>query len=243
MKRCPKCNQERPFEDFPRDKSRADGYYPYCKQCHRKIQARRSPNRVRIDERNRLRKELWDEGLKVCSKCLVGYPPSPEWWAPDNRKSDGFQSQCRKCQSRRMNEHYHTNKERISAEAKIRRRDNPRREQTQDLKKFDITLEEYDRLLDAQGGVCAICGRPPKGKRLAVDHDHTSGLVRGLLDSCNQAIGYLHDDLMWLENAAEYLRRPPATEVIGRRYVLGSPGAAGLVYKEAPPPDLTSRYR
>ena len=46
---------------------------------------------------------------------------------------------------------------------------------------YGITLAQYDRMLLLQGGVCAICGRPPKTKRLAVDHDHgPSKRVRGL---------------------------------------------------------------
>lgn len=48
-------------------------------------------------------------------------------------------------------------------------------------KAYGITPEQYDALLEAQGGRCALCGRQPKGKRLAVDHRHSDGQVRGLL--------------------------------------------------------------
>jgi hypothetical protein len=44
-----------------------------------------------------------------------------------------------------------------------------------------LTIAQYDELLEAQGGVCAICGRPPKNRRLAVDHNHKTGKIRGLL--------------------------------------------------------------
>lgn len=44
-----------------------------------------------------------------------------------------------------------------------------------------LTVTEYDSLLKKQNGVCAICGKPPKKTRLAVDHDHKTGRVRGLL--------------------------------------------------------------
>ena len=54
---------------------------------------------------------------------------------------------------------------------------------------LNVTLDEYEALLEAQGGVCALCGNPPKTRRLDVDHDHRTGLIRGLLCSrCNQAI-------------------------------------------------------
>ncbi len=48
--------------------------------------------------------------------------------------------------------------------------------------KYGIGEKEYTRMLDAQGGVCAVCGRPPKpGKNFNTDHDHKTGEVRGLL--------------------------------------------------------------
>jgi hypothetical protein len=77
-----------------------------------------------------------------------------------------------------------------------------------------ISLEEYDELLNSQEGVCAICGKPEtriqKGKvtPLAVDHDHKTGEIRGLLCSkCNLGIGCLNDDIKILEAAINYLRK------------------------------------
>lgn len=56
---------------------------------------------------------------------------------------------------------------------------------------YGITLEQFVMLCDAQGGACAICGKPPDGgKRLAVDHCHNTGVVRALLCiPCNAAVG------------------------------------------------------
>lgn len=46
--------------------------------------------------------------------------------------------------------------------------------------KYNITLEQYEKMIELQGGVCALCQRPPMGsKRLAVEHDHKSGRIRG----------------------------------------------------------------
>lgn len=58
------------------------------------------------------------------------------------------------------------------------------------LKKYGIGEKEYNRMLGAQGGVCAVCNRKPKpGKNLHVDHDHKTGEVRGLLDYyCNRRL-------------------------------------------------------
>lgn len=75
---------------------------------------------------------------------------------------------------------------------------------------YGLTVAEYDALLEAQGGACAICRQPPAhGKRLHVDHDHETDVVRGLLClPCNRAIGLLRDDPEVARRAAEYLTMP-----------------------------------
>ena len=78
------------------------------------------------------------------------------------------------------------------------------------LKKYGITEEQYNKLAAKQGGVCALCGKPPTGngpnKRLAVDHHHDSGQVRGLLcGPCNTGLGLFRDDPDVLAAAARYL--------------------------------------
>lgn len=96
-----------------------------------------------------------------------------------------------------------------------------------ELKPYRITPNEYDAILDAQGGGCAICTKVPKRgePRLAVDHRHCDGLDRGLLcHRCNyQLLGQWGEDPEFYERAAEYLRRPPAVRVIGQRYVVDAP--------------------
>jgi hypothetical protein len=69
--------------------------------------------------------------------------------------------------------------------------------------KYRLTQPEYDELLELQGGVCAICKlRPPK----AIDHDHVSGHVRGLLCyACNHAIGVFLDDPLVIRRALDYV--------------------------------------
>jgi hypothetical protein len=73
--------------------------------------------------------------------------------------------------------------------------------------RYGITAEQYDAMLAAQGGVCAICGEVCKsGRSLAVDHDHVTGEVRGLLcGTCNRGIGYLKDDATLLKAALHYV--------------------------------------
>lgn len=71
---------------------------------------------------------------------------------------------------------------------------------------YNLTKEEYDHMLAAQKGMCAICGKAPEGRRLCVDHSHETGKVRGLLCyRCNIALGYIEDKEL-MQNATRYLK-------------------------------------
>jgi hypothetical protein len=64
-------------------------------------------------------------------------------------------------------------------------------------------LETYNELLKGQEGVCGICGRPPKQRRLHMDHDHDTGEIRGLLCyPCNTGLGFIDN---YLEEVMRYL--------------------------------------
>ncbi len=73
--------------------------------------------------------------------------------------------------------------------------------------KYGMSYPDYCALEARQGGMCAICGRPaPTGGVLCVDHDHETGIVRGLLCKlCNSLLGYAKDDPMMLDRAIGYL--------------------------------------
>jgi len=82
------------------------------------------------------------------------------------------------------------------------------------MRNYGITIDQYDAMVARQANCCAICGKPEEktndfGERLplAVDHDHKTGTVRGLLCSKhNKAIGLLGDCLDLLEAAMRYLK-------------------------------------
>lgn len=81
-----------------------------------------------------------------------------------------------------------------------------------DLKKnYSLTLEQYESMVVAQGGVCAICHQfkaDAKHPRLSVDHCHKTGKIRGLLCTwCNSIIGHSKDNPSTLISASEYLRK------------------------------------
>jgi hypothetical protein len=75
---------------------------------------------------------------------------------------------------------------------------------------YGFTIEQYDELLAAQGGVCALCGRDKpwgRGKYFHVDHDHVTGHVRGLLcNRCNSNLGWMEARL---NTVVLYLTVPP----------------------------------
>lgn len=75
--------------------------------------------------------------------------------------------------------------------------------------RYGLTVEQFKAMEVAQGGLCKICRRPPRGRwdRLHVDHDHVTGEVRGLLcNNCNMVLGRVLDSIEILEAAIEYLR-------------------------------------
>lgn len=86
----------------------------------------------------------------------------------------------------------------------------PARSRRYSLKhKYRMTEADFDALLERQGGGCAVCGTTApvgRGQQFHVDHDHATGVVRGLLCSeCNTGLGKFKDDIRLLENAMKYL--------------------------------------
>lgn len=77
---------------------------------------------------------------------------------------------------------------------------------------YNMRRGDYAKLYRLQGGLCAICRRATgKAKRLAVDHNHRTNKVRGLLCStCNQMLGHSRDDIEFFCRAIRYINRPPA---------------------------------
>ncbi|MFB7313004.1 endonuclease VII domain-containing protein [Streptomyces sp. NPDC056192] len=74
------------------------------------------------------------------------------------------------------------------------------------LFRYNMTMEEYTRRLEEQEGRCAVCRDKPTKRRLHVDHDHDTGVIRNLLcEYCNHAIGKAKEDPARLRALADYL--------------------------------------
>jgi len=116
------------------------------------------------------------------------------------KESNAFRRECRKCQAERTREY-----------SKTLDPVRYRRKKYQDkLRQFGLTMEEYEAIAAAQGFKCALCRKPEKnGKRLAVDHCHHTGQIRGLLcHQCNRLLGYFGDSAESLTRVMAYLIGP-----------------------------------
>lgn len=119
---------------------------------------------------------------------------------------------CVECNAQKNAQRYaQTRPARVAAVRQFRQ-DNPESIRRTHLKRYGLTPEQYQLLLDQQGGACAICGATHAQsavteKWLFIDHDHTTGAVRGLLcNHCNRGLGAFKDSPDTLTKAIEYLR-------------------------------------
>lgn len=130
---------------------------------------------------------------KLCRKCNK-VKSADEF----HKLNDGLQPYCKSCRSA-YNKQY--TKTHYSQE---KRRANNLREQ------YNMTIAEYEALLLKNNGCCWICNVPEHElrRRLAVDHCHKTGQIRGLLcDRCNKGLGLLGDSLQSIEYVLQYLKR------------------------------------
>jgi hypothetical protein len=90
------------------------------------------------------------------------------------------------------------------------------------MRTYGLASGEYERLLHAQDGACAIC-KQRRSYRLNVDHSHATGVVRGLLCRlCNgRLLSAARDRPEILRAAIDYLESPPAVRHLGERYYQG----------------------
>lgn len=121
-------------------------------------------------------------------------------------------NQCKQCLGKFTKEWKIKNKEKYSLQRKeYWKSTSYELRLKQHLKKnFNLSLEDYSRILKEQGDVCKICGLKERRKgvfRLSVDHCHKTGIIRGLLCSrCNAALGHVNDDTRILESMIIYLK-------------------------------------
>lgn len=203
---CIKCGIDKPLSEFHINRPKTGGRHSYCKVCLRDytkardaanadaISARRKADRAANPEKYKARSKAYIEANRdaIATRTKAYYEANPEAKAVQRER----------------------NRLRINA---IRAKD-PDYGASQHLKqRFGLTLDDYNQMLEDQGGLCANPGCfnvPLVDRRFDVDHDHAccSGkkscgkCVRGLLcHSCNLALGLLHEDVKRIQGLADYL--------------------------------------
>lgn len=141
--------------------------------------------------------------LKKCNAC--GKEKSVSEFSIKRYKKDGspsYRENCKSCVVKKNLDVYHNKGGKEKQKA---------RSFKNNLKKYNLTPEEYYELLQKQQGVCAICNTNKTLVRksnynLFVDHCHTTGKVRGLLcHNCNAGLGHFRDSTDFLRKAIGYL--------------------------------------
>jgi hypothetical protein len=178
-KLCSKCKNEKELSNFSKDSGNKDSLYSWCKACV-KLHQKENKDRIRIQQKS------WRKKNKIHV-------------AKYTKRYDLINKKKRTLQKRLHRQKFSD----IYKDKKLR-------------KLFGITYLDYYYLLESQNGVCAICGKEETLRHfkygtlldLAVDHDHKTGKVRGLLCSdCNKGIGIFQDNPERLQTAINYLNR------------------------------------
>jgi hypothetical protein len=166
---------------------------------------------------------------KECRRCHVVKPPSQ--LKRDNRNGDGYSSFCKDCHQEASVAWQKANPERLKEYRRLRRlaippevkkrmnkeryAKNPLASKDSSLRRlYGLSYSQYVTMLESQGGTCSICKEKPRGRALAVDHDHgccpkaptCGGCNRGLLCArCNLSLDVFLGLTSWAESAKDYI--------------------------------------
>lgn len=121
---------------------------------------------------------------KICTKCKVRWPITKF-----SRRGDGYQSWCKDCNKKHKKDWIQDNRDKVRWNTL--------------WTKYRIRKEDWERLMEEQGGLCALCAEE---EPTVVDHNHTTGEVRGLLcNGCNVFVGHVETTPARLRNLEKYL--------------------------------------
>jgi Recombination endonuclease VII len=201
LKKCVKCAVEKDTTEFYKNKTYPDGFECSCKECY-KGHVRQFQKNKRATDPEWAKKE--QERLNLHKRTQRATNPE-------------FRRKEKTAHKRRWKERYET-------DPAFREKELQRSRRKMLKKDYDITPAQYDEMHRIQGGVCYLCGSDNNGKRLPVDHNHTTLLVSGLLCfSCNIAKGHFKEDPTLMRKAAAYEENGGATylETSGNAFITG----------------------
>jgi len=125
--------------------------------------------------------------MKLCNKCKVNLPDTSFSKRKYSSGNIGLQNKCKECERKSRSQYY---KPHESAR-----------------RKFKLTEEEYTTLINRSQGLCEVCNTPMGDKR-CIDHNHSTGEIRGVLcNKCNTALGLVGDNTTTLTKLIQYLER------------------------------------
>lgn len=157
---------------------------------------------------------------KICVTCGMSKDSVAGFHVAKGNK-DGRSKECKECRAVYLKVWHKKNRARTTARVQERRAADPDRFRSYTMKyKYGITSDDYNIMLAAQNGVCAICGKAEMRKdrvsqtrrtdtlALVVDHDHATGKVRGLLcHKCNIVIAFIGEDPEMMPKILAYLAK------------------------------------
>jgi Autographiviridae endonuclease VII len=150
------------------------------------------------------------EQKEFCSKCSTVKDRQEFYDVKKNGVVVRASAWCKACHKKHKSNWHKRNKDKVDA-AQQKYRDSGNQWRNALKRLYGITEEQYNEMLQRQGGCCAICRNPQNNhtsKRLHVDHDHSTGVVRGLLCyRCNQGLGSFEENIVLLRLCIEYLEK------------------------------------
>ena len=222
QKQCHRCLAVKPLSDFYLNKNSRDGHGPFCSACAL-ADAMRYEVRVRATIRRDLalwarkveRDALLMSDQQRCPCCDRVLPLMSFYKLNESRI--GYGPKCKSCVVLYLKSSV-TPEQKRAWRKKVRSK--PGYALDEKLRdRHGINLVFYEKMLTDQVGVCAICSRHEthevngKRQRLSVDHDHETGVVRGLLcNLCNTGLGCARESISTLKAMIEYLERHGAKE-------------------------------
>lgn len=194
QKRCARCGEMKPADQF--GISAKSGLQSYCKPCN-SAQSHEKYIKKYGDSRRRRRRIDTENRQRQCTKCGEWKPWEMFSWNGDKPYPH---SRCLECQGKLV-------KSRNDSMPNDKRKAKSRRSL---LRRYGLTLDDYEALLLKQNGRCKICGTPTSGRVsgvFLVDHNHSTGEVRGLLCSrCNVGMGNFDEDVTRLRRVIRYIK-------------------------------------
>lgn len=207
---CKTCKYPKNETEYYSSKNKS-GHESSCKTCsdlrhYERRRAKRIANGLKVNFPTIVSRQLLAEGMKFCPRCKQILPLDD---FSTMKVRSGIASHCKECSNQIARELNSTFERKMIRQQKYKRN---REKSINDklVRKFGLTYDEYKIKLESQNGVCSICGKSPEQnkKLLAVDHNHVTGKIRGILcSSCNICIGFIEKNNLDFNKIKEYLNQ------------------------------------